>query len=580
MLQSISNSKAASTALTWTVTQHPTTFNSTTAATSVTTTSTTAGNLLILWSAVRYTGTGFASTMAFSAASDNGTAETWVHCPQSVVNDALSSDGTLYALDCWYVLSAAGGATSVTATWTLTGLTGSSQKVDVDLLEVHPSSTPIYYDTGNAKYNPATCSSCTGPAGLLSGTSDFVSQAIIYPDLSGATVVTGVGAPYSNPTDIENTNHVYAAFAGALNQSSYSVPTWTSATSIVNTYSSSVAFSGNASPAPSGNMFIDFSSCSNGSALTVVCVQNSTTTAWGTSPVVDISSMGTGSTAATSVISSNLPATTTINGAAKTGGSTLDFKGVTSATGTAVGFVDFGFGSVGGETMKFGSMTVGYTYRSSCVASGDCGAMVRLIDSNGNYAVGHASPSGNAKFCLESSNGGCKDTGATYAINTNYRINMLKVSSPTTTAGTVTFTNGSAVITFTNTFVAGQGVQFKTTGTLPTNFAINTTYYVIATGLSGSQFEVSATLGGSAITAGSAGSGTQSVLILGINKMTVCNDSTGAVLGTAVAPADALVAGITDLQVGINGQEPTTVGYVYYFRNVVVNGIYSTTSCF
>jgi len=78
-----------------------------------------------------------------------------------------------------------------------------------------------------------------------------------------------------------------------------------------------------------------------------------------------------------------------------------------------------------------------------------------------------------------------------------------------TVAGTATFTNGSAVISMTNTFAANDLVTFTTTGSLPTNFATGTTYYVISTGLSGSQFEVSATQGGSAISAGSAGSGTQ-----------------------------------------------------------------------
>jgi hypothetical protein len=79
---------------------------------------------------------------------------------------------------------------------------------------------------------------------------------------------------------------------------------------------------------------------------------------------------------------------------------------------------------------------------------------------------------------------------------------------------TVTFSNGSAVITGTNTFAAGDAVQFTTSGTLPTNFAIpsngtnNGRYFVIATGLSTSAFEVSATPGGTAISAGSAGSGT------------------------------------------------------------------------
>ena len=78
---------------------------------------------------------------------------------------------------------------------------------------------------------------------------------------------------------------------------------------------------------------------------------------------------------------------------------------------------------------------------------------------------------------------------------------------------TVTFTNSSAVITATNTMIVGAAVQFQTTGGLPTNFSTATTYYVISTGLSGSQFEVSATYGGSAVTAGSAGSGTQTATI-------------------------------------------------------------------
>lgn len=74
----------------------------------------------------------------------------------------------------------------------------------------------------------------------------------------------------------------------------------------------------------------------------------------------------------------------------------------------------------------------------------------------------------------------------------------------------VTFTNGSANISFSNSFIAGQPVRFTTTGTLPTNFATSTVYYVIATGLTASNIQVSATLGGAAITAGSAGSGTHS----------------------------------------------------------------------
>jgi len=82
------------------------------------------------------------------------------------------------------------------------------------------------------------------------------------------------------------------------------------------------------------------------------------------------------------------------------------------------------------------------------------------------------------------------------------------VNNPYTS--TVTFTNGSASIGWaSNVLVAGVAVRLTTTGTLPTNFATGTTYYVISTGLSSSNFELSATRGGAAITAGSAGSGTQ-----------------------------------------------------------------------
>ena len=56
---------------------------------------------------------------------------------------------------------------------------------------------------------------------------------------------------------------------------------------------------------------------------------------------------------------------------------------------------------------------------------------------------------------------------------------------------------------------AGSVVNFTTSGSLPTNFSTATNYYVIATGLSANNIQVSATPGGAAISAGSAGSGTQ-----------------------------------------------------------------------
>jgi hypothetical protein len=79
-----------------------------------------------------------------------------------------------------------------------------------------------------------------------------------------------------------------------------------------------------------------------------------------------------------------------------------------------------------------------------------------------------------------------------------------------TASGAVTISNNSpAVITWTQAFVPGQVVYFTTSSALPAGITANQIYYVIAAGLSGSSFEISATPGGAAVNTSSAGSGTQ-----------------------------------------------------------------------
>ena len=90
--------------------------------------------------------------------------------------------------------------------------------------------------------------------------------------------------------------------------------------------------------------------------------------------------------------------------------------------------------------------------------------------------------------------------------------------------GAPVFTNASASIAMANTFIAGQQISFQTTASLPTGFSTNTIYFVIATGLTLTHFEVSATPGGVAITAGSAGSGTQTAYYLS-NTFTIIADT-------------------------------------------------------
>jgi hypothetical protein len=77
-----------------------------------------------------------------------------------------------------------------------------------------------------------------------------------------------------------------------------------------------------------------------------------------------------------------------------------------------------------------------------------------------------------------------------------------------TTSGSsinATFTSGSSIISSTNTLVAGQGIMFTDQAAngrpLPPGINPNTPYYVIASGLSGTQFQISLTKGGTALVA-------------------------------------------------------------------------------
>lgn len=89
-------------------------------------------------------------------------------------------------------------------------------------------------------------------------------------------------------------------------------------------------------------------------------------------------------------------------------------------------------------------------------------------------------------------------------------------TSQTPIAGTsavATMTSASASILATNAFVAGQAVQFLNQGgKLPAGFTGQNNYFVSATGLSVAHFQVSAVPGGTSITVGTGGAGTQNVV--------------------------------------------------------------------
>jgi hypothetical protein len=74
----------------------------------------------------------------------------------------------------------------------------------------------------------STCTTCTAPALTLGGSNDYVLQWIADDDQAGPPFgVASISSPYSNPFDNSDSTVLTAGLAGAINQSTYSQPTWT-----------------------------------------------------------------------------------------------------------------------------------------------------------------------------------------------------------------------------------------------------------------------------------------------------------------------------------------------------------------
>lgn len=92
--------------------------------------------------------------------------------------------------------------------------------------------------------------------------------------------------------------------------------------------------------------------------------------------------------------------------------------------------------------------------------------------------------------------------------------NVKLTTTPFTSLGTATITIASpAVVTLaSHGLIAGDSVQFTTTGALPTGIVAGTNYFVISTGLTTNSFEISLTVGGTAVVTTGTQSGTQTLI--------------------------------------------------------------------
>lgn len=147
--------------------------------------------------------------------------------------------------------------------------------------------------------------------------------------------------------------------------------------------------------------------------------------------------------------------------------------------------------------------------------------MVPIIDASPSTLsttniVNAATPVAGTPLTLVSSSGsgvtvGCSVINANTGVVTASTLLGLDVAAARTVTGT--FTNASPKITFTGATMqgvqVGDPITLTSSGTLPTPFALLTTYYVNAIGVTAMM--LAATPGGAPISATSAGSGTQTI---------------------------------------------------------------------
>lgn len=187
---------------TWTLVQEVTSNCSGNSSASITVTSTGSGNLLVVV---------FGMSVAQTLSSVTG-GGTWVMCG---ANCRITQSGA-GTTDAGYTLSSSSGATSIT--WTLSG---NPSSCDVQFYEYSFTSGPASLDVVGTR---AQTSSVTNPAGVtlsLTGTSDVIVQACVP---SGS--VSAIGSPYTQP-GVQVGAGTASGFAGAINQSSGTAPTWT-----------------------------------------------------------------------------------------------------------------------------------------------------------------------------------------------------------------------------------------------------------------------------------------------------------------------------------------------------------------
>jgi len=210
----------------------------------------------------------------------------------------------------------------------------------------------------------------------------------------------------------------------------------------------------------------------------------------------------TGNTLSVNVAQPTITSVGTLSSLTVTGNiGAANFSGNTSGTNTGDQTI-----TLTGDVTGTGSGSFAATLSNTAVSPGFYTSANVTVDSKGRIttiANGAATSSGGA------TGGG---TDKLFYENDVVVSQIYTIGSGAYTSG-VTITQASpAVFTLaSHGFVAGSQVIFSTTGALLTGLTVATPYYVISAGLTSGAFEVSATLGGSAINTSGTQSGVHSV---------------------------------------------------------------------
>ena len=248
-------------------------------------------------------------------------------------------------------------------------------------------------------------------------------------------------------------------------------------------------------------LFVNMSGLANGVEPTGTTFGNSTfgTAGW----AWNVTNLAAGMTGATGTTFGALPEPVLAGGTAygNSGSLSMHCASTLNGAGTAT--------SCGSGSLSIPgagpSVSAGFWYTTpNCNSGGsqDCGAL-GIITGGTDYVNAHINGTGGNcsqnGILLESHGGnsiGCLPytNGATYRINAQENIGH--------TALTVTFTNGSASISATNSLAANEAVKLTTTGPLPTNFNVQ-----LSTGTYTSGITVTGTIGQTCIVSSFNGGG-------------------------------------------------------------------------